>query len=180
MFCPKCPDRKLKEITTIHDVKVDCCKRCRGIWFDSGELEEIFTLAARELSVSIDSIKQRYKCPKCEKPLYSFPYPQTDVMIDMCNQCNGLWLDSNELTRIQRERIKLLQSGELKETIEVDYEFEEISKERECEEMPSDDSKPEPQIVPEAPAQIKPLDERTTRNMFIDRAYKALKASRSA
>lgn len=166
MFCPKCPEKKLKEITTIHDVKVDCCKLCRGIWFDSGELEEIFTLAARELTVSIDSLKQRYKCPRCDKPLYSFPYPQTDVMIDMCNECSGLWLDANELTRIQQERIELMKSGELSEPIEDDYQFDEISKEKAEEEMPQE--APMPEV-------IKPSDERTTRNLFIDRAYKALK-----
>lgn len=178
MLCPKCNGKKLKEIRTLHDVRIDCCKACRGIWFDHGELEEIFTLAAKELTLSIDSLKQRYKCPRCSKPLYSFPYPQTDVIIDMCSECHGLWLDANELTRIQQERLKLLESGELEETLEADYQLEEISKEKEAEELPEEAPLPESEIEIAPSARMKPPDERTTRNLFIDRAYKALKAGR--
>ena len=58
-------------------------------------------------------------CPKCEKALYEFDYPQTYVTIDMCKKCGGLWLDAGEFKEIRAVRNSLQMSGELKEHADV-------------------------------------------------------------
>ena len=39
MHCPKC-GMALEEIT-YHDIKVDRCTECRGVWLDKGELDQV-------------------------------------------------------------------------------------------------------------------------------------------
>jgi hypothetical protein len=45
------------------------------------------------------------RCPKCGMQLIEIDYK--DVKIDQCSECNGIWLDANELEEI----IKLEHSG---------------------------------------------------------------------
>jgi Zn-finger nucleic acid-binding protein len=39
--------------------------------------------------------------------LYTFPYPQTRVTIEMCKACRGLWLDAGEFKQIRQAREQL-------------------------------------------------------------------------
>jgi len=43
-------------------------------------------------------------CPTCHAPMAAFRYLQTYVTIDLCTQCNGVWLDDRELREIQTVR----------------------------------------------------------------------------
>ena len=43
--------------------------------------------------------------------MFSFDYPQTLVKVDMCKQCNGLWLDPGELKEIDAVRRSLHKTG---------------------------------------------------------------------
>lgn len=43
----------------------------------------------------------------------AFYYPQTKVLIDMCPQCLGLWLDPGEFAEIREVRRGLEKSGKL-------------------------------------------------------------------
>lgn len=59
MKCPKCGS-DLKE-TTQHNIAVDVCTGCGGVWFDAGELDTL--LGARESAVSrlLRSFRAGYK-----------------------------------------------------------------------------------------------------------------------
>jgi len=121
MICPKCQAAKLLERKVKgKDSTVGYCLNCKGVWFDQHELEEVMPAAIKELQVPGNALKKKKRlCPKCEKALYEFDYPQTYVTIDMCKKCRGLWLDAGEFKEIRTVRDSLEQSGELKEYADV-------------------------------------------------------------
>ena len=50
--CPKCPELKLVELPFLdepllkeHDVHVDFCIKCHGVWLDAGEIPKVLKLA---------------------------------------------------------------------------------------------------------------------------------------
>ena len=47
MRCPKCGTRLNSH--TLHDVSVDECPSCHGVWLDAGELEALAALGERRL-----------------------------------------------------------------------------------------------------------------------------------
>ena len=111
MNCPKC-NSQLKEIK-INGAKVNCCDNCGGIWFDKDELRLVrderdknlswldFDLWNNkdELSVSGKSIN----CPRDGKPLFKIKCGNTEVLVDICLECHGIWLDKDELNKIISE-----------------------------------------------------------------------------
>ena len=117
MLCPKCRKATLAEMQ-VGDVRtvVDQCRSCGGIWFDRKELEAIMDLAARDMTIPATAEETRRTCPRDFEKLLTFRYPQTEVMIDMCRRCDGLWLDGGELTEIRKIRSQLDEHGELKKT----------------------------------------------------------------
>jgi Zn-finger nucleic acid-binding protein len=112
--CPRCKQNVLTE-RSFRDsgVKLDVCPKCKGVWFDRRELERVLDVADRHLDVPADAMEGTRPCPRCELPLYRFPYPQTRVHIDMCKKCRGLWLDHSEFKEIQRTREALRRAGTL-------------------------------------------------------------------
>lgn len=121
MLCPKCQAAKLLERKAKgKDFTIGYCLKCKGVWFDRDELEEVMPTAIKELEVPGSAVKNNKRlCPKCEKPLYEFDYPQTYVTIDICKKCRGLWLDAGEFKEIQAVRNSLERSGESKEYADV-------------------------------------------------------------
>ncbi|WP_425396620.1 zf-TFIIB domain-containing protein [Aeoliella sp.] len=114
MHCPKCNQTSLKPHKFKNtDVVVDVCQRCKGIWFDANELNELLPVASKDLQVPKDAKPTGMTCPKCLVPLEAFSYPQTCVEIDMCSKCNGLWLYKSELKEIKIVRGKLEKKGKL-------------------------------------------------------------------
>ena len=39
MICPRCNTHL--QISNTHDIEIDYCPNCRGVWLDKGELEKI-------------------------------------------------------------------------------------------------------------------------------------------
>lgn len=115
MNCPKCNNILKQGKTKNSDVTVDYCSKCKGIWFDEKELEQVEYESVKFLAVPPDAIESKYQCPKCQKALFSFSYPQTFVTIDMCKKCKGLWVDAGELKEIKAVRKKLKQQGTAKQ-----------------------------------------------------------------
>ncbi len=114
MLCPKCSKSTLAEMQ-VGDARtaVDQCRSCGGIWFDRKELEVIMDLAAQDLSIPSGAEETKRTCPRDFENLVTFRYPQTEVMVDMCRRCEGLWLDGGELTEIRKVRKQLDEHGEL-------------------------------------------------------------------
>jgi len=114
MRCPKCKTIDLKE-GKVKDssIKINYCPKCKGIWFDVGEFEQVTENAIRKLSIHPDADRRSVYCPRCIRPLHTFHYPQTYVKIDMCQKCRGLWIDPGELKEIEAVRRDLAESGQM-------------------------------------------------------------------
>jgi uncharacterized protein len=108
MKCPKCSiDLKTREI---QHVEVDECEKCEGVWFEHDELRKVKDNTDNDLNwMDFDILKHRdrfkakgsnYKCPNCSAPMYVLDYDSTKVEIDYCSNCQGIWLDKNELQNI--------------------------------------------------------------------------------
>lgn len=121
MNCPKCHVAKLtRRRAKGKDFAVEYCLRCKGVWFDPDELEEVMPEAIKELEVPGEAQKNiECLCPKCNNALYAFDYPQTYVTIDMCRKCGGLWLDRGEFKEIRDVRRSLERWGEMQEYADV-------------------------------------------------------------
>jgi len=121
MICPKCKVAKLRKRRVKGKAfTVEYCLKCKGVWFDQGELDEVMPEAIKELEVPRGAQKDvEYLCPKCNKALYAFDYPQTYVTINMCKRCGGLWFDRGEFKEIREVRRSLEKWGEMQEYAEV-------------------------------------------------------------
>ncbi|MCD4829418.1 MAG: zf-TFIIB domain-containing protein [Candidatus Cloacimonetes bacterium] len=117
--CPVC-GIPLKE-ETLHRQAIDRCEKCRGIFFDHGELASIlnivriyrsFKLDEAEIDTLSDNGDNRViDCPSCGMPM-----AQKEVggaVVDFCDSCGGVWLDGGEIQALKmaenhvRENINL-------------------------------------------------------------------------
>lgn len=108
MNCPRCtvPMNSL----TAGDIEVDECPQCKGVWFDQGEFRQVKDLAEPDLNwydFEIWKHQDRFKlvpnplfCPNCHAEMFAINYDTTNVEIDVCNQCRGVWLDGGEFEKI--------------------------------------------------------------------------------
>ncbi len=114
-----CPvdDFTLRPVT-YEDVTIDTCPHCSGVWLDAGELESIQSAqtsdfrdvpsggAMDSVSAAEDMAKARSESPRgcvvcnagLEKKEYAFT---SQVMIDQCPNGHGMWLDKDELARLE-------------------------------------------------------------------------------
>ncbi len=121
MKCPKCKTIELKK-AKIAGISIDCCQKCKGIWFGKDELRIVKDKKLKkarwldaELKVkSLDWFKfdlwnnkkkfkllrAKRKCPSCKVPLTEVGYMDSDIKIDACGICWGVWLDKGEFKRI--------------------------------------------------------------------------------
>jgi Zn-finger nucleic acid-binding protein len=92
------------------DVEIDRCAQCGGTWFDRGELQKAKDATDPDLSwMDFDLWREEdhfqispgaRPCPKCQVPMATIAYGDTGVEIDVCPQCQGIWLDQGEFERI--------------------------------------------------------------------------------
>jgi len=106
MNCPRCKSPLI--VVEYHDIELDWCPSCEGLWFDSGEMElvaaQMSGASASPLSwQKADTDEQRLKCPECNRKMEKrSPGGEQPVIADVCRTCGGLWLDRGELEQIVR------------------------------------------------------------------------------
>ena len=108
MECPN--DKTPLEKVLFHNVEVDYCPRCLGVWFDSGELQYAKDDSDEQLNwVDIDlwRDKGRFKlsrsqqqCPSCRAGLVEVRYDKSHVKVNFCKNCQGIWLNRGEFHQI--------------------------------------------------------------------------------
>lgn len=105
MNCPACHETLV--VVEREGIELDWCLKCRGLWFDEGELELLAEQVGRRLegedvgrAPDRPPKSQRRKCPRCRKWMDPVVVgaPET-VHVDRCPD-HGIWLDRGELGRI--------------------------------------------------------------------------------
>jgi len=129
MNCPKCIGKLNKVEIKFHEIanmpkqkgaavtslEVDQCFVCNGVWFDAGELEKyiekkltIVDSAPIDINLIVDFDKKVAKCPRCNVDMVKKQAPKAkDIIIDFCEKCHGVWLDSTEIDRIEAKNLTL-------------------------------------------------------------------------
>lgn len=108
MNCPKCETELHKR--TIHEIEVDECSKCEGIWFEKEELRQIKDKSDSDLNWmdfeiwehpdKFKAISENIDCPNCNTKMIVLDYDNTNIEIEYCKICQGVWLDKNELHKI--------------------------------------------------------------------------------
>ena len=86
---------------SIWSVETDNCNSCKGLYLDKGELlkltsnRPLHNITTKYLGVDSDS---KLLCPGCGSIMDMESVG--GIEIDVCLQCNGVWLDSDELERL--------------------------------------------------------------------------------
>ena len=103
MLCPKC-QREMVGFQRV-GVALDRCEQCKAVWFDRHELDTYRGDRKREGEVTV-TMNPRFiasegnlVCPRCRKAL---EVGQLEgVEIDRCPECAGLFLDRDDLDRLE-------------------------------------------------------------------------------
>jgi uncharacterized protein len=111
-LCPRC-DQPMQEMQPGDaPTRVDACLSCKGVWFGAGELSVFLSAGLQEvqrvrqaigdgLGAYVDRNVYEHnliRCPGCHHGMERQSLGgQSDVMIDVCPYCKGVWLDAGEL-----------------------------------------------------------------------------------
>ena len=112
MLCPVCKCDMI--VVEYRHIELDYCTVCKGVWFDSGELEllleahrmedtNLFLHNTLNSPEAISSEKKR-RCPICGHKMKKTTIgEQPKILIDMCSKEHGLWFDGGEVTQLIRQ-----------------------------------------------------------------------------
>ncbi len=115
-LCPRCQiNLKLITINLSQPVEIDRCEECMGIFFDTGELEDLVDASVKQVGEvdyqrltrfmqeerKVETQVVKYiKCPVCSELMHRKNYGWgSGVIIDTC-AVHGIWLDGGELEQI--------------------------------------------------------------------------------
>jgi Zn-finger nucleic acid-binding protein len=108
----RCPIEKSDMIVVEHEnIELDYCLKCKGVWFDAGELELLISmlkskgteLAKPEFLAPKDAktAEAKRKCPICGLKMDKVWAGGTPkVLIDRCPRGDGIWFDGGELHEV--------------------------------------------------------------------------------
>ena len=115
MRCPSCQSRL--RTNAYEGIEIETCETCSGEWIDSGELKKITAIrevkfdseerraiaeSATITPVVLKDVDRDLRCPKCTGETDALNYGgDTGIIIDRCTECHGIWLDNDELEKLQ-------------------------------------------------------------------------------
>lgn len=112
MKCPRCRDSELAPVR-VKDLALDVCPRCEGIWFDTGELEQILKRRPEDMPPEFTKGPAAptggnpwegdpCACPRCAEEMARYWFAGETgktFLIDGCPKGHGVWLDGGELAQ---------------------------------------------------------------------------------
>jgi Zn-finger nucleic acid-binding protein len=114
VICPVCKSGMI--VIEYRDIELDYCTDCKGVWFDSGELE--LMLKAHQVegiepflenitnSPDTPSSEKKRKCPICNRRMRKKTIGESPrLLIDMCGEGHGLWFDGGEIAQLIRQLV---------------------------------------------------------------------------
>ncbi|MDP2860139.1 MAG: zf-TFIIB domain-containing protein, partial [bacterium] len=105
----KCPvDKSDMLVVEYEAIELDYCPHCRGVWFDSSELDLLLPAIKLERaglpregvrrSAEAKSAEMKRKCPVCGRKMRKSTLGRdSGVLIDICPRGEGLWFDGGEV-----------------------------------------------------------------------------------
>ena len=111
MNCPKCESEMEK--VSIHEIELDRCNSCNGIWFDEYELADFKRIEGSEsVDIGDSSVgKEQNKndlinCPKCStRMIRMVDAKQSHIWFEHCGSCFGYFFDAGELRDLKEATI---------------------------------------------------------------------------
>lgn len=115
MICPTCKNAMV--VVEHNQIELDFCTNCHGVWFDSGELElllQSIKLESRNLflnnilnSPETKSAEKKRRCPTCNQKMKKTTVgQQPEILIDVCQQGDGLWFDGGEMAQLIKRLVE--------------------------------------------------------------------------
>ncbi|MCK9611821.1 MAG: zf-TFIIB domain-containing protein [Bacteroidales bacterium] len=105
MDCPVC--KKPMLVLELHQIEIDHCQGCGGIWLDEGELELLLGNASEKekllesFSADFKNPEKKRRCPVCSKKMNKVLVGRNNkVLLDKCKKNHGLWFDERELHEV--------------------------------------------------------------------------------
>jgi Zn-finger nucleic acid-binding protein len=108
MECPV--DRTELEMISVHGVEVARCPSCNGLWFSEERLRLLKDAEDPYLRwIDIDPwedpsafrlSRSGKLCPVDGMPLYTVGYGDSEIIVDVCGDRHGIWLDEGEFREI--------------------------------------------------------------------------------
>ena len=115
MNCPHCSSEM--NLVEYEGVLIHTCDECGGEFVGPAELahiartreQKVPTILQQALSdhapvagVPVEQTERQLTCPACNSHMNVINYCcNTGVYIDRCEQCGGVWLDTDELEKLQ-------------------------------------------------------------------------------
>ncbi|MFC1784929.1 zf-TFIIB domain-containing protein [Candidatus Neomarinimicrobiota bacterium] len=108
MKCPKCDIILHKKNNK--GIEISECIKCEGIWFNKDELRQIKDKTDSDLNwmdfdiwkhpEKFKAISENNECPSCKSEMLILDYDKTNVEIEYCTNCSGIWIGKNGLKKI--------------------------------------------------------------------------------
>ncbi len=116
MLCPAC--KSVMTRTTSHGCPIRYCIECRGVWVSGEVLSKLVQILSWQVKPAESKkqipfktinvtcphqLQQTKTCPECELAMQPFNYAyDSNIILDRCSTCNGVWLDPGELIKVVR------------------------------------------------------------------------------
>jgi len=116
MRCPR-DNSELQSTIYEKDISVETCDTCGGVWLTKEQLEIIQEIKEHDYTEELSSTpdlgygsyriveqktRQPILCPLCDIEMESREYARSSqIMIDVCPKCHGIWLDKMELEALE-------------------------------------------------------------------------------
>jgi len=112
MICPVCKYDMI--VVEYQNIELDYCNSCKGVWFDSGELELLLkSQSIEEPKAFFDGIlnsqeaaspEKKRNCLVCGHKMKKTAIgKQPEILIDVCRDKHGLWFDGGELGQLIKQ-----------------------------------------------------------------------------
>lgn len=108
LICPKCQGNL--EPVVWQAIEIDRCLKCKGIWFDSLEAEQLKTIEGsegldigdQEIGTQMDQLSGDIRCPRCRAKMTRLvDIDQYCIWYEICPKCQGVWLDAGEFKKFK-------------------------------------------------------------------------------
>lgn len=107
--CPACGVQLMHAV--VDDGPVEACSECQGVLFDRETFVNVVWNRRGHyqgedeipLPVNREELRESRECPGCHQTMDCHPYyGPGNAVIDTCHSCSMIWLDSGELTTLER------------------------------------------------------------------------------